>query len=168
MNTDKLLKAIQILIREELKTELPKIMKAAEKRAEKLVESKLTGKLSNTSPQKSMMDEDVIDDTVITQQFTKNPVLNRILNETAQTYVGAPTDDPAQPWPDMKASVVPTLDKSELAQKMGYGDMAPQGVSPNGLGVTTGLKGLDRVLNRDNRELIRAMDKINNYRPGSK
>ena len=42
------------------------------------------------------------------------------------------------------------------------------GVKKQGLGVTTGLAGLDRVLNRDNSELIKAMDKKSNgnWRPG--
>ena len=38
---------------------------------------------------------------------------------------------------------------------MGYGDMQPAG-KKQGLGVSTGLAGLDRVLNRDNSELIKA------------
>jgi len=44
--------------------------------------------------------------------------------------------------------------RTQMAAKMGYGDMtAPQ--KPNGgLGVSTGLSGLDRILNRDNSDLV--------------
>jgi len=58
------------------------------------------------------------------------------------------------------------LGAQSIAQKMGYGDMQG-GVKKQGLGVTTGLAGLDRVLNRDNSELIKAMDKKKGpWRPG--
>jgi hypothetical protein len=49
---------------------------------------------------------------------------------------------------------------------MGYGDMKPTAVK-SGLGVSTGLAGLDRVLNRDNSQLIKAWDKSKGpWRPG--
>ena len=37
---------------------------------------------------------------------------------------------------------------------------------PQGLGVQTGLAGLDRILNRDNSALVKAFDKKKNWRPG--
>jgi len=44
--------------------------------------------------------------------------------------------------------------KTQMAHKMGYGDVATK---PNktGLGVKTGLPGLDKILNRDNSELVK-------------
>ena len=42
-----------------------------------------------------------------------------------------------------------------MAQQMGYGNMAGVGVKKTGLGVKTGLAGLDRILNRDNSELVK-------------
>jgi hypothetical protein len=59
-----------------------------------------------------------------------------------------------------------TLGAQSIADKMGYGDMKPTGVK-SGLGVSTGLAGLDRVLNRDNSQLIKAWDKSKGpWRPG--
>ena len=53
-----------------------------------------------------------------------------------------------------------------IAAKMGYGDMS-SGPSKAGLGVTTGLAGLDRILNRDNSALVKAFDKSKGgWRPG--
>ena len=44
--------------------------------------------------------------------------------------------------------------RTQMAAKMGYGDVATK---PNktGLGVKTGLPGLDKILNRDNSELVK-------------
>ena len=44
--------------------------------------------------------------------------------------------------------------RAQMAAKMGYGDMGGSTKS-GGLGVTTGLAGLDRILNRDNSELVK-------------
>ena len=45
--------------------------------------------------------------------------------------------------------------RAQMAQKMGYGDMGGSTPNRGGLGVTTGLPGLDRILNRDNSELVK-------------
>ena len=45
--------------------------------------------------------------------------------------------------------------RAQMAQKMGYGNMNQSGNQKKGLGVQTGLPGLDRILNRDNSELVR-------------
>jgi len=44
--------------------------------------------------------------------------------------------------------------RAQMAQKMGYGDLK-KGPSKTGLGVQTGLPGLDRILNRDNSALVK-------------
>lgn len=44
--------------------------------------------------------------------------------------------------------------RQQMAQRMGYGNMGG-GVKKTGLGVQTGLPGLDRILNRDNSELVK-------------
>ena len=45
--------------------------------------------------------------------------------------------------------------RNQMAAKMGYGDMGGSSSNRGGLGVTTGLAGLDRILNRDNSELVK-------------
>jgi len=45
--------------------------------------------------------------------------------------------------------------RAQMTQKMGYGNMGGVGVKKAGLGVQTGLPALDRVLNRDNSELVK-------------
>lgn len=45
--------------------------------------------------------------------------------------------------------------RAQMAAKMGYGDMGGSSSNRGGLGVTTGLAGLDRILNRDNSELVK-------------
>jgi hypothetical protein len=44
--------------------------------------------------------------------------------------------------------------RAQMAHKMGYQQMAST-PSKTGLGVQTGLPGLDRILNRDNSELVK-------------
>ena len=66
----------------------------------------------------------------------------------------------------MGGGVPPNLQHS-MAHQMGYGNLAAGGASkPQGLGVQTGLAGLDRVLNRDNSSLVKAFNKQKNWRPG--
>ena len=49
--------------------------------------------------------------------------------------------------------------RSQMASKVGYGNMGGSGIKKGGLGVTTGLAGLDRILNRDNSELVKRFKK---------
>jgi hypothetical protein len=44
--------------------------------------------------------------------------------------------------------------RTQMAHKMGYGEVS-RGPSKQGLGVKTGLPGLDKILNRDNSELVK-------------
>ena len=48
--------------------------------------------------------------------------------------------------------------RTQMAQKMVYGDVS-RGPSKNGLGVKTGLAGLDKILNRDNSALVKKFKK---------
>ncbi len=48
--------------------------------------------------------------------------------------------------------------RAQMAAKMGYGDIGA-GARKGGLGITTGLAGLDRILNRDNSELVKRFKK---------
>jgi hypothetical protein len=192
MNTDKLIKAIQIIVAEEIKSVLPKLVKeGVKKEMVKLLKEnkqlrealKPTKKVVPTEP--TFMD-DAINETTQPQpqqrMLSRNPVLNQILNQTTPlsisenttksvldniqpTYAGAPTEVSSGTM-DFGTQSTHTLGAQSIADKMGYGDMQPAG-KKQGLGVSTGLAGLDRILNRDNSELIKAWDKSKGpWRPG--
>lgn len=107
------------------------------------------------------------------KQFTKNTVLNEVLNNTkpfsAEQRKGTPTaksvlDNFQQPVNESMDKTVTfnsqgaqggtDMMRAQMAQKMGYGNIT-KGPSKTGLGVQTGLPGLDRILNRDNSELVK-------------
>ena len=191
MNTDKLIKAIQFIVEGEIKAVLPKLVKAGVKAemAKLLKENKqlreaLKPKKQVVPTQPTFMDETVnesIQTTAPQRVLSKNPVLNQILNQTQPlslsentsksvldkmpAYAGAPTEV-SDSTLEYGTQSTHTLGAQSIADKMGYGDMQPAG-KKQGLGVSTGLAGLDRVLNRDNSELIKAMDKSKgSWRPG--
>ena len=112
------------------------------------------------------------------RQLSKNEVLNEVLNKTkpftAEQRKGSVGQKSVldnfqqQPQP-----VNETMDKTvsfnqqgaqaglggmraQMAAQMGYGDMpGVGGAKKGGLGVQTGLAGLDRILNRDNSALVK-------------
>jgi hypothetical protein len=91
--------------------------------------------------------------------------LNKILNETAQTQTAVADDKTISfgthniPTGEQPVGTNPIQSmRQEMAQQMGYGDMRMGGASKpqaGGLGVQTGLPGLDKILNRDNSELVK-------------
>ena len=127
------------------------------------------------------------------KSFTKNPVINEILNQTKpfskEQRVAGPVGgtrsvlDQFQQQQPIQESYVPNymdaepdIDetitmgsslgaggveamRAQMASKMGYGDMGGSTPNRGGLGVTTGLPGLDRILNRDNSELVKRFKK---------
>jgi hypothetical protein len=165
MNTDKLLKAIQILIKEELKEQLPALIKeSVQKEVKRLLsEGKQPVQPKNTglSMAKAMMEDEVIQESVAlkavpTKQFSKNPMINQILNETAM----APTigDGGFRTMNFGQGDMGSIVGRTAIAEKMGYGDLA-KGPSPTGLGVQTGVPELDKALNRDYSELVKRFKK---------
>ena len=107
------------------------------------------------------------------RQFTKNEKLNEVLNNTkpfsAEQRKGTPTtksvlDNFQQPVNESMDKTVTfnsqgaqggtDMMRAQMAQKMGYGDLK-KGPNKTGLGVQTGLPGLDRILNRDNSALVK-------------
>jgi hypothetical protein len=165
MNTDKLLKAIQILIKEELKEQLPALIKEGVKAEMKkmLAEGKQPAKPKTTglSMAKAMLDDELIEDSVSTQvvpqkQFSKNPMINQILNETRG---GIPQGDGGfRTMSFGQGDMGSIVGKTAIAEKMGYGDLA-KGPSPTGLGVNTGVAELDKAFNRDYSELVKRFKK---------
>jgi hypothetical protein len=122
-----------------------------------------------------------------TKEFTKNSVLNEILNQTQpfssaqRSGLGAGTsilDTYQQPiqeaasyvpsYMDAESDIDETMNfssanaqlglgamRTQMASKMGYGDM----VTGGGLGVQTGVSHLDKALNRDYSQLVKRFKK---------
>ena len=174
MNTDKLLKAIQILIKEELKQQLPALIKEGVTREIKRVLAE-----GNTKPQpkkessgismaKAILGEDNISQPkqkVENVSYTKNPVLNDILNETRMAAMNG-GDSEFRTMNFGQGDMGSILGRTALAEKMGYGDMvgganvptttlsgAP--INPNNEGVQT----VAKAMNRDYSELVKRFNK---------
>jgi len=165
MNTDKLLKAIQILIKEELKEQLPVLIKETVRAEMKklIAEGKQPAKPKTTglSMAKAMMEDDTIVESieqkiVPTKQYSKNPMINQILNETRG---GIPQGDGGFRTMNFgQGDMGSIVGKTAIAEKMGYGEMA-KGPQPTGLGVNTGVAEIDKALNRDYSELVKRFKK---------
>ena len=164
MDMDKLLEAIQILIKEELKEQLPALIKEGVKAEMKkmLSETKVAPKPQSKgiSMAKAILEEEPIQESVQTKtaptkQYSKNPMINQILNETAM----APTGDGGFRTMNFgQGDIGSIVNRTAIAEKMGYGDLA-KGPSPTGLGVQTGVPELDKALNRDYSELVKRFKK---------
>lgn len=167
MNTDKLLKAIQILIKEELKQQLPTLIR--EGVAKEIKKVLMEG---NTKPQpkkesegfsmaKAILGDDTIKESVeskvVSQKtFSKNPMINQILNETRG---GIPQGDGGFRTMNFgQGDMGSVVGRTAVAEKMGYGDLST-GPQPTGLGVQTGVPELDKALNRDYSELVKRFNK---------
>ena len=176
MNTDKLVKAIQIIVKEEIKEVLPKLVSEGVKKemAKLLKENKqLREALKPQKPQQpTFMDEPIVENVLHNQPqrpLSSNPILNEVLQQTqpfnsSQRQSTGATDE----WRTMgfDSTSTHTLGQQNIAQQMGYGDMAMPG-QRQGLGVQTGNEVLDRAFNRDYSQLIKAMDKKKGpWRPG--
>jgi hypothetical protein len=111
------------------------------------------------------------------KQFTKNAILNEVLNKTTPITKAQRSSGPVggksvlDNLPPQEQPIQESMDKTvtfnsqgaqggtdmmraQMAQKMGYGDVS-RGPSKQGLGVKTGLAGLDKILNRDNSDLVK-------------
>jgi hypothetical protein len=162
---DKLLKAIQILIKEELKEQLPILIKEGVKAEMKkmLSEGKVAPKPQSKgiSMAKAILGDEPIQESVEqkvvpTKQFSKNPMINQILNETAMAP--ATGDGGFRTMNFGQGDMGSIVGRTAIAEKMGYGDLA-KGPSPTGLGVNTGVPELDKALNRDYSELVKRFKK---------
>ena len=115
------------------------------------------------------------------RQFTKNAAINEVLNQTqpftaeqrkgtmGSTSVLDKFQQPQQVQESYDQTVTFNTNgaqggvdmmRAQMAAQMGYGNINPNGgVKKTGLGVQTGLPGLDRILNRDNSELVKKFKK---------
>ena len=164
MNIDKLTEAIQIIVREEIKRILPKIVKKTTHLEVKRILAESV-KHRNTNKQSSndttFMEEDSILNTenlTNTKSLSKNPTFNKILNETKPfDSRHRSEDDGGFRTMNFDTNDVHTLGAGNIADRLGYGEYnKPQ---PTGLGVSTGNDVLDKVFNRDYSALVKAMDK---------
>ena len=166
MDMDKLLEAIQILIKEELKEQLPALIKEGVKAEMKkmLSETKVAPKPQSKgiSMAKAILGDEPIKESVqpkqevSTKQYSKNPMINQILNETRG---GIPQGDGGYRTMNFGQSDIGSIvGGTALAEKMGYGDMT-KGPQPTGLGVNTGVAEIDKALNRDYSELVKRFKK---------
>ena len=169
MDTEKLVKAIQILIKEEIKSILPTLVKEAVKAetAKLLKENKELKKHSVSRQQPAtptFMDMDVNECVKPAKQYTKNAVINDILNQTqpfSQTGMNESVLDRTMTFTTqnvpMGGGMAPDL-RAQMAAQMGYSDFG-RGPQPKGLGVQTGNESLDKALNRDYSELVKRFKK---------
>jgi len=206
MDSKKLAQLIKLVVEQEIKKQLPKMIKEEV--------SKLLNETPVPKPKKDILEEvdpfelanlllekdrtQVVKEEVKqpqpTKQLSRNATINEILNQTkpftaAQRSAGQvgggssvldnfQTQEPineSNEWIPNYADAEPDIDgtlsfetgaqlglggmRSQMAAKMGYGEMGNVGGKKQGLGVTTGLAGLDRILNRDNSELVKRFKK---------
>ena len=168
MNTDKLVKAIQIIVKEELKTIVPKLVKEGVKKEMKQLlrenkELRESLKKTRTPQQPTFMDEPVNENTIQPQRtLSKNPTLNEVLNQTTGFNESSGTIS----FNSTSAQGGTDVLRAQMATKMGLPDMS-MGTQPSGIGVDTGNDVVNKALNRDYSQLMKAIDKKKGpFRPG--
>ena len=157
MNTDKLLKAIQILVQEEVKQQLPALIKEGVKAEMKKMMAE--GKIVKPKSEGLSMAKAILGDNEpkveSKKEYSKNPMINQILNET-KAAVG--TDGGFRTMSFGQADMGSIVGRTAMAEKMGYGDFT-KGPQSTGLGVQTGVAELDKAFNRDYSELVKRFKK---------
>jgi hypothetical protein len=147
-----------------LKEQLPALIKETVRAEVKklIAEGKQPAKSQpiGLSMAKAILEDDVIIESVKEKveqkKFSKNPMINQILNETRG---GIPQGDGGFRTMNFgQGDMGSIVGKTALAEKMGYGDMT-KGPSPTGLGVNTGVAEIDKALNRDYSELVKRFKK---------
>ena len=154
MNTDKLLKAIQILVKEEIKQQLPGLIKEVVKaEMKKVLTEQKQPKNTGLSMAKAILGDD---EPKVTESktYTKNPMINQILNETR---AAVSNDGGYRTMSFGQGDMGSIVGRTAIAEKMGYGEFA--GGQKTGLGVQTGVAELDKAFNRDYSELVKRFKK---------
>lgn len=167
----KQLPALKSLIKEEVTKELLQNKKISMK---KIVEEEVDPfALASSMLDSSRLDEHIEEEYEVEHQpienhkkLSKNPMLNEILNQTKPFREGPSLNENVNQfdeWPTMgfDKNIAPAGADGLKAQMMsrvssnGNAGIPPLNAPKGGLGVTTGLPYLDRVLNRDNSELVK-------------
>ena len=156
MNTDKLLEAIQILVKEEVKKQLPTIIKEVVKsELKKTLSEQKQPKNTGLSMAKAILGDDE-PKVAETKTYTKNPMINQILNETR---AAVSNDGGYRTMSFGQGDMGSIVGRTAIAEKMGYGEFAGGGPQKTGLGVQTGVAELDKAFNRDYSELVKRFKK---------
>jgi hypothetical protein len=158
MNTDKLLKAIQILVQEEVKQQLPALIKEGVKAEMKklMAEGKVVKpKSEGFSMAKAILGDDEPKAQIKKEAYSKNPMINQILNETK---AAVSNDGGFRSMSFGQADMGSIVGRTAIAEKMGYAEYA-NGAQKTGLGVQTGVPELDKAFNRDYSELVKRFKK---------
>lgn len=211
MDSKKLAQLIKLVVEQEIKKQLPKMIKEEV--------SKLLNETATPKPKKDILEEvdpfelatlllekdrttatttikEEVRQVQPVKQLSRNATINEILNQTKpftaaqrsagqvgggssildnyqmeqpinESYTNSHIPNYMDAEPDIDETIsygggaqggIETM-RTQMASKMGYGDMGSSGVKKGGLGVTTGLAGLDRILNRDNSELVKRFKK---------
>lgn len=186
MDTKKLAQLVKLVVEKEVKRQLPKLVSEEVKKNLALLNETTTKKVGSkeydafemankvlNEDRENNVEEVQVPSFIQNKRLSKNPVLNEVLNQT-QPFSAQQQESPSV-LDNFKEPVQESVDKTlsfdssmaqggvdvmraQMAQKMGYGDMN-RGSSKQGLGVNTGLPGLDRILNRDNSELVKRFKK---------
>lgn len=164
-----------------LKNQFPKILDEAVKGKMKTLKKTTTKSVVSEEVDPFEMANQVLQNERQEQpkrQFTKNQAINEVLNQTqpfsqAQRSGGQVGGGSKSVLDTFQQPINESMDKTvnftqqgagagldgmkaSMAAQMGYGDMpGVSGTKKGGLGVQTGLAGLDRILNRDNSELVK-------------
>lgn len=170
MNSKKLVKLIESIVEKKVKLVLSELL------SEDIVEPKSISEQKNF---RTLIDDnsDIYQTSKnrVKKEYTNNPILNQILNETEPFNSGHRINDDEMSGfgagmlinesnKTLKAdSNLAPLDRESfraaMAAKMGYSSVGGSNTNnpKSGLGVDTGLPYLDKVLNRDNTELVKKM-----------
>ena len=187
MDNKKLAQLVKLVVEKEIKRQLPKLVSEEVKKSLSLLNETTTKKVDSNEydafemankvlneERESNVEEVKVPSFIENRRLSNNPVLNEVLQQT-QPFSSAQQQEAPSVLDNFKQPIQESVDKTlsfdsnmaqggvdvmraQMAQKMGYGDMN-RGPSKQGLGVSTGLPGLDRILNRDNSELVKRFKK---------
>ena len=151
MNTKEFVQVLRKIIKEEVKSAVTEAIR--DMSTDNLIESVVSKPKPeyNYKPKKQPAQK----------QFTKDPLLNSLLNETAASGYSIPAEtnyNDYSEWPtmDLKTDYSGIMGKPKFAQPTKI-DATPDGINPNAVP-----EEIKNVLTRDYRSLMKAMDKKKN------
>jgi len=155
MNTKEFVQVLRKIIKEEVKSAVTEAMRDIS--INNLVESVSSTPVYNT-PIETYKPKQQTKKTE-PKTYTKDPLLNSLLNETAQSGAHIPLEhNDYSEWPtmDLKTDYSGIMGKPKFVQSTKI-DATPDGINPNAVP-----EEIKSVLTRDYRSLMKAMDKKKN------